>query len=104
MQISYLNSYSIRWRKAKTATLTFTFYSGGEEKRRRKRWKIFVDGFGLGPETFANFWRVSVLHLVSEKCLGFGFGEFGLGKKVSVSVMGEFGFGIDFGQSFGIVI
>ena len=46
-------------------------------------------GFGLGLETFANFWRVSVLvseNLVLEKSLGFGFGKFGLGKKVSVSV------------------
>ena len=95
---------SIRWRKAKTATLTLTltFYSGGEEKegkyseeniffsggkenQRRKRRKIFGEdlsrilrslGFSFGHETFANFWRVSVLvseNLVSEKSLGFGF-------------------------------
>ena len=41
-------------------------------------------GFGLGPETFANFWRVPVSvseNLISEKSLGFGFGKFGLGKK-----------------------
>ena len=47
-------------------------------------------GFGLGLETFANFWRVSVSvseNLVSEKNHGFGFGKFGLGKKVSVSVL-----------------
>ena len=44
-------------------------------------------GLGLGLETFAKFLRVSVSkNLVSEKSLGFGFGEFGLGKKVSVSV------------------
>ena len=81
-------------------------------------------GFGVGLETFANFWRVSLSvsenlvsvkksrfwfrkksigfgefgigkkvsvlvseNLVSEKSLGFGFGKFGLGKKVSVSVL-----------------
>ena len=39
----------------------------------------------LGFETFANFLRVSFLeNLVSEKSLGFG--EFGLVKKVSVSL------------------
>ena len=60
-------------------------------------------GFGLGLETFANFLRVSVSvsenvvsekkyrfrfrkNLVSEKSLGFGFGKFGIVKKVSVSV------------------
>ena len=56
-------------------------------------------GFGLGLETFANFWRVSVSvseNLVAEKksrfwfrkiysqkkSISFGFREFGLGKKV----------------------
>ena len=97
-----------RWR------ISFFFGTRKTEKEKKEHiWRRSLHklsrilrslGFGLGPETFANFWRVSVLHLVSEKCLGFGFGEFGLGKKVSVSVMGEFGFGIDFGQSFGIVI
>ena len=104
---------SIRWRKAKSATLTLTltFYSGGEEKegkysekeniffsggkenQRRKRRKIFGGylssilrslGYNFGLETFANFQRVSVSvseNLVLEKSLGFGFGEFGLGKK-----------------------
>ena len=53
-------------------------------------------GFGLGLETFANFWRVlvSVLeNLVSEKKSRFRFwnksilfGKFGIGKNVSVSV------------------
>ena len=44
-------------------------------------------GLGLGLETFAKFLRVSVLkNLVSEKSLGFGFGKFGIVKKVSVSV------------------
>ena len=67
-------------------------------------------GLGLGLETFANFWRVSEnlvseksigfvsenlvwdkkyrfrKNLVSEKSLGFGFGTFGIGKNVSVSV------------------
>ena len=80
-------------------------------------------GFGLGLETFANFWRVLVSvseNLVSEKSLGFGFRKFGLGKKVSVSVLEnlvsdkKFRFrkiwywkkslGIGFGQNFGIVI
>ena len=59
-------------------------------------------GFGLGLETVANFWRASVSffeNLVSEKkyrfcfpriwsrkeSIGFGFGKFSLGKKVSVS-------------------
>ena len=44
---------------------------------------------GLGLEIFAKFLRVSVLvsdNLVSEKSLGFGFGKFGIVKKVSVSV------------------
>ena len=44
-------------------------------------------GLGLGLETFAKFLRVSVSkNLVSEKSLGFGFGKFGIVKKVSVSV------------------
>ena len=44
-------------------------------------------GLGLGLETFAKFLRVSVLkNLVSEKSLVFGFGKFGLGEKVLVSV------------------
>ena len=45
-------------------------------------------GLGLGLETFAKFFRVSVSvseELVSEKSLGFGI--FGLGKKVSVLVL-----------------
>ena len=93
-------------------------------------------GLGLGLETFAKFLRVSVSknlvsekkvsvlnfgkNLVSEKSLGFGFGKFGLGRKVSVSVSEKFGLGkksrfrkiwyrkkslgIGFGQNFGIVI
>ena len=63
-------------------------------------------GLGLGLETFAKFLRVSVSvsknlvsekksrfrkNLVSEKSLGFGFGKFGLGRKVSVSE--KFGLG-----------
>ena len=43
----------------------------------------------LGFETFANVLRVSVSvseNLVSEKSLGFGFGKFGIVKKVLVSV------------------
>ena len=60
-------------------------------------------GLGLGLETFAKFLRVLVSvpdnlvsgkksrfrfqkNLVSEKSLGFGFGKFGIGKKVLVSV------------------
>ena len=61
-------------------------------------------------------------NLISEKSLGFGFGKFGLGRKVSVSVSEKFGLGkksrfrfrkiwyrkkslgIGFGQNFGIVI
>ena len=53
-------------------------------------------GLGLGLETFAKFLRVSVSvskNLVSEKSLGFGFGKFGLGRKVSVSVSEKFGLG-----------
>ena len=59
---------------------------------------------GLGLKTFAKFLRVSVWknlvsekksrfqkNLVSEKSLGFGFGKFGLGRKVSVSK--KFGLG-----------
>ena len=49
----------------------------------------FGFGHGLGLGTFANFWRVTVSaseNLVSEKSLGFGFGKFVIGKKVSVSV------------------
>ena len=57
-------------------------FSGGEEKQRKKKeeniWRRSLQklsnilrslGFGLGLETFANFWRVSVLvseNLVSE--------------------------------------
>jgi len=63
-------------------------------------------GLGLGLETFAKFLRVSVSvsknlvsekksrfrkNLVSEKNLGFHFGKFGLGRKVSVSE--KFGLG-----------
>ena len=43
----------------------------------------------LGLETFANFGRISASvmeNLVSEKSVGFGFGKFGLRKKVLVSV------------------
>ena len=110
---------SIRWRKAKkTAQLTLTFYSGGEEKggkysekeniffwRRRKTekekdeniWRRSLQklsrilrslGFGLSLETVANFWyRYRFWRIWSrEKSIGFGFGEFGFGKKVSVLV------------------
>merc|ERR1719323_858523 len=63
-------------------------------------------GLGLGLEAFAKFLRVSVSvsknlvlekksrfrkNLVSEKNLGFHFGKFGLGRKVSVSE--KFGLG-----------
>ena len=62
----------------------------------------------LGFETFANFLRVSVSvseNLVLERGLSFGFGKFGLEKKVSVSEnlvtkksigFGEFGLGKKF--------
>ena len=80
-------------------------------------------GFGLGLETFAKFFMISVSvskNLVSEKSIGFG--KFGIGKEVSVSVSEKFGLGkksrfrfrkiwyrkkslgIGFGQNFGIVI
>ena len=94
-------------------------------------------GLGLGLETFAKFLRVSVLvsknlvsekkslfrfwkNLVSEKSIGFAFGKFGLGRKVSVSEKFGLGkksryrfrkiwyrkksLGIGSGQIFGIVI
>ena len=80
-------------------------------------------GLGLGLETFAKFLRVSgsILknlvsekksrfrkNLVSEKSLGFGFGKFGLGRKVSVLFRKIWyrkkSLGIGFGQNFGIVI
>ena len=35
---------SIRWRKVKTATLTLTFYSGGEKIQRRKLREKFGEG------------------------------------------------------------
>ena len=127
--------------------LTLTFYSGGEEKggkysekkniflleEKEKEENIWSRSlqkfsrilksldFGLGLETFANFWRVSVSLIWSRrKSLGFGFGKFALGKKVSVSenMVSEnkylFWFwkicyrkkslGIGAGQNFGIVI
>ena len=68
-------------------------FSRRKENHRRKRRKIFGGdlssilrslGYNFGLETFANFQRVSVSvseNLVLEKSLGFGFGEFGLGKK-----------------------
>ena len=66
-----------------------------------KNLKDISSCFGLSLETFANFWRVSVSEMlvsqkkvsdaalensVLEKSVGFGFGKFGLGEKVSVSV------------------
>ena len=84
--------------------------------------KIFKSiGFGLGLETIANFWRVSISEsLVSEKSIDFGFREFGLGKTISVleNLVSEKksryrfrkiwyrkkSLGIGFGQNFGIVI
>ena len=63
----------------------------------------------LGFETFDNFLRVSVSknlisekksrfrkNLVSKKSLSFGFGKFGLGKKVSVLVSEKCGLGKKF--------
>merc|ERR1711954_438812 len=83
-------------------------------------------GLGLGLETFAKFlwgFRFRFGKIWSrKKSLGFGFGKFGLGRKVSVSVSEKFGLGkksrfrfrkiwyrkkslgIGFGQNFGIVI
>ena len=75
----------------------------------------------LGFETFANFLKVSVSvsenlvsekksrfrfrkNLVSEKCLGFGFGKFGFGKKVSVSVSEKFGLRKSLGFGFGNLV
>ena len=48
---------SIRSRKAKPATLTLTFYSGGEEKQRRKRSKIIGEDFS---ENCQGYWEVPV--------------------------------------------
>ena len=71
---------------------------------------------GFGKKSRFRFWK----NLVSEKSLGFDFGRFGLGRKVSVSEkfglgkMSRFRFrkiwyrkkslGIGFSQNFGIVI
>ena len=77
--------YLFFWRRIKT-----------EKEKEENIWRRSLQkfatilrslGFGLGLETFANFWKVSVLvseSLVSEK--SFGFGRFGIGKKVPVSV------------------
>ena len=61
--------------------------------------------FGLGLETFAKFFMISVSvskNLVSEKSIGFGFGKFGIGKEVSVSVseflVSEKSIGFGFGK------
>ena len=108
--------------------------SGGKENQRRKRREIFGEdlsrilrslgfGFGLGLETLPIFggFRYPFQRIWSrEKSLSFGFGEFGLGKKVSVLVsenlvsekksqFQKIGYrkkslGIGFGQNFGIDI
>ena len=82
MQISHLNSNSIRWRKAKTATLTLTLYSGGEKKEennrrrkvsffwsRRKRGKIFGEDLSKNCQ---GYWEVLVSVSVSRLLPIFG--------------------------------
>ena len=68
-------------------------------------------GFGLGLETFANFWRVSVSvweNLVSGRKSRFWFPKIWSRKKVLVSVsenlVQEKKYRYRFGQNFGIVI
>ena len=58
------------------------------EKSRSRDFCQFLEGFGISFGEFVLGKKVSVLvleNLVSEKSLGFGFGGFGLRKKVSVS-------------------
>ena len=82
MQISHLNSNSIRRRKAKTATLTLTLYSGGEKKEennrrrkvsffwsRRKRGKIFGEDLSKNCQ---GYWEVLVSVSVSRLLPIFG--------------------------------
>ena len=59
-----------------------------EKSRFRSRdFCQFLEGFGIGFGEFGLGKKVSVSeNLVSEKSLGIGFGIFGIGKKVSVSV------------------
>ena len=101
MQISYLNSnlFCFRRRKVKIATLTLTFYSGGEENIRRRRISFFWRR-KKEKEKDENIWKRSfqpkiVKDIEKSRPLdfcqllegfGIGFGEFGLGKKVSVWV------------------
>ena len=72
--------------------ITFFWRRKAEREKEENIWKWSLQNLSrifrslsFGLETFANFWRV--LELVSEnlvsrkKSLGFGFGEFGLGKK-----------------------
>ena len=76
-----------------------------ENRKKVREWQkqnSLKISLGFGLRTFANFCRVLVLvqRIWSrKKSLGYGFGEFGLGKKVSVLVsenlvgFGEFGLG-----------
>ena len=68
--------------------------------------KIFKSlGFGLGLETIANFWRVSISEsLVTEKSINFGFREFGLGKQYQFWKIWFRKKSLGFGQDFGFVI
>ena len=115
---------SIRLRKAKTATLTFTFYSGGEEKggKYSETENIFFlgdkknrEGKGgtylenISPQIVKDIKKSRFRSWSRDFCQFlecFGVGKFGTGKKVSVSVSKNLVSkkSIGFGQNFGIVI
>ena len=100
MQISYLNSNSIRRRKAKTATLTLTLYSGGEKKEennrrrkvsffwsRRKRGKIFGEDLSKIAKDIEKSWFQSRSQDFCQSLEGFGFREFGLRKNFGLGFL-----------------
>ena len=95
----------IRWRKAKTATLTLTltFYSRGEEKEGkysemeniffwRKRKPEKEKGGNIWKRYLKDIEKSQFRFQSRDFCqflegFGISFGEFGLGKKVSVLVL-----------------